>query len=200
MLKSVIMKIFTMKHFNIQADEHGLLYNVQVRQQMSAHVAPDAMPALEAFSALAFAARLMHRTMDAWADQFGLSGTRLGVLFMLRHQPEGVPLGLMATRLHFTPRNVTGLVDHLERDGLVTRVPDPADRRSVLARLTDQGRDRIDAVWEQAIRLQRDLLDGFTDKELAQLRDFCLRVVAKLGGQLPKCQPEFSNLEEHSAI
>ncbi|HKF17400.1 MAG TPA: MarR family transcriptional regulator [Candidatus Dormibacteraeota bacterium] len=200
MLKSVIMKIFTMKHFNIQADEHGLLYNVQVRQQMSAHVAPDAMPALEAFSALAFAARLMHRTMDAWADQFGLSGTRLGVLFMLRHQPEGVPLGLMATRLHFTPRNVTGLVDHLERDGLVTRVPDPADRRSVLARLTDQGRDRIDAVWEQAIRLQRDLLDGFTDKELAQLRDFCLRVVAKLEGQLPKCQPEFSNLEEHSAI
>src|SRR5262249_61904303 len=106
MLKSLIMRVFTMKYFNIQADEDGLLYNVQVRQQMSAHVAPDAMPALEAFSALVLAAKLMHRTMDAWADQFGLSGTRMGVLFMLRHQPEGVPLGLMATRLHVRPRDV----------------------------------------------------------------------------------------------
>jgi len=200
MLKHVIMKLFTMKHFNIDADENGLLYNVQVRQQMAAHVAPDALHALEAFSALAFAARLMHRTMDAWAERFGLSGTRLGILFMLRHQPEGVPLGLMATRLHVSPRNVTGLVDHLERDGLVARVADPADRRSVLAQLTDAGRERIDAVWEQAIRLQRDLLDGFSDKELRLLRHFCLRVVAKLEGNLPKCQPTSDNLEEHSAI
>ncbi|HKA50350.1 MAG TPA: MarR family transcriptional regulator [Candidatus Dormibacteraeota bacterium] len=200
MLKSVIMKSFTMKHFNIEADENGLLYNVQVRRQMADHVAPDAMPAVEAFSALVFAAKLMHRTMDAWAERFGLSGTRLGILFMLRHQPGGVPLGLMATRLHVSPRNVTGLVDHLERDGLVARVADPADRRSVLARLTEEGRGTIDAVWEQAIGLQRDLLDGFSDKELTQLRHFCLRVVAKLEGKLPKCQPAFDNLEEHSAI
>jgi len=188
MLKHAIMKGFTMKHFNIDADENGLLYNVQVWQQLAAHVAPDAMPALEAFSALVFAAKLMHRTMDAWAERFGLSATRLGILFMLRHQPEGVPLGLMATRLHVSPRNVTGLVDHLERDGLVARVADPADRRSVLARLTAEGRETIDAVWEQAIRLQRDLLDGFSDGELMQLRHLCLRVVAKLEGKLPKCQ------------
>ena len=90
-MKHVIMKGFTMKHFNIDADENGLLYNVQVWQQLAAHVAPDAMPALEAFSALVFAAKLMHRTMDAWAERFGLSATRLGILFMLRHQPEGVP-------------------------------------------------------------------------------------------------------------
>jgi len=81
--------------------------------------------------------------MDAWADRFGLSATRHehGILFMLRHQPGGVPLGLMATRLHVSPRNVTGLVDHLERDGLVARVAEPADRRSVLARLTAEGRE-----------------------------------------------------------
>src|SRR5215472_2572769 len=96
MLKHVIMKGFTMKHFNIDADENGLLYNVQVWQQLAARVAPDAMPALQAFSALVFAAKLMHRRMDAWADRFGLSATRLGILFMLRHQPERNAFGLMA--------------------------------------------------------------------------------------------------------
>src|SRR5215472_17686244 len=180
MLKSVIMKSFTMKHFNIEADENGLLYNVQVRRQMADHVAPDAMPAVEAFSALVFAAKLMHRTMDAWAERFGLSGTRLGILFMLRHQPGGVPLGLMATRLHVSPRNVTGLVDNLERDGLVTRVADPTDRRSVLARLTDSGRQRIDACWLEAVDRQQDLLEGFSGDELAQLRHLCLRIVKNM--------------------
>ena len=147
MLKHAIMKGFTMKHFNIDADENGLLYNVQVRQQLAAHVAPDAMPALQAFSALVFAAKLMHRRMDAWADRFGLSATRLGILFMLRHQPEGVPLGLMATRLHVSPRNVTGLVDHLEHYGLVARVADqvidalslPGSQRRVARRPTPSG-------------------------------------------------------------
>src|SRR5262249_60626939 len=104
MLKHIIMKPFTMKYFNIDADENGLLYNVQVRQQLAAHVAPDAMPALEPFSALVFAAKLMHRTMNAWADRFGLSGTRLGILFMLRHQPKGVPLGWLRLRSKYTRR------------------------------------------------------------------------------------------------
>ncbi len=189
-----------MKRFNIELDENGRLCNVQLRQQLSAQVGADAIPSLETFSALVWAAKLMHRTMDAWADQFGLSGNRMGILFMLRDQPEGVPLGVMAARLHVSPRNVTGLVDHLERDGLVARVADPADRRSVLARLTDQGRQRIDAIWEQAVHLQRDLLDGFTSDELAQLRHSCLRVVAKLVTKMPKYESMTENLEGRSAI
>src|SRR5262249_61497971 len=92
MLKHIIMKPFTMRYFNIDADENGLLYNVQVRQKLAAHVAPDAMPALEPFSALVFAAKLMHRTMNAWSDRFGLSGTRIRILFMLRLQPGMVRL------------------------------------------------------------------------------------------------------------
>src|SRR6266853_654254 len=53
-------------------------------------------------------------------------------------------LGDLADELDSTPRNITGLVDHLERDGLVERVPDPQDRRSVRARLTPAGRERIE--------------------------------------------------------
>ena len=194
------MKTFTMNDFHIAVDQDGRLYSAQVRRQLAAYIHPDALPSLEAFSALVLAAKLMHRAIDSWADQFGLSGIRMGVLFMLRHQPEGVPLGVMAARLHVSPRNVTGLVDNLERHGLVVRVPDPADRRSILARLTDAGRERIDAMWERAVRLQRDVLDGFSREELAQLRHFCLRVVAKMETRLPKCDPSLDNLEKADAI
>jgi hypothetical protein len=41
-----------------------------------------------------------------------------------------------------TARNVAGLVDTLERDGLTERLPHPTDRRAILVRLTPAG-DRL---------------------------------------------------------
>jgi DNA-binding MarR family transcriptional regulator len=45
----------------------------------------------------------------------------------------------LADRTGVTRATVTGLVDTLERDGLVTRTPDPADRRMMAVRLTPKG-------------------------------------------------------------
>ncbi|MEU9043247.1 MULTISPECIES: MarR family transcriptional regulator [unclassified Kitasatospora] len=42
-------------------------------------------------------------------------------------------------------RNVTGLVDTLEREGLARRSPDPNDRRAVLVRAPPEGRAWLDA-------------------------------------------------------
>jgi len=91
-----------------------------------------------------------------------------------------VPLGALAARLHVTPRNVTGLIDHLERDGLVARVPDPGDRRSVLAHLTERGTARVDAMGDETYRQQQALLAGFSQDELVRLRHLCLKLAAKM--------------------
>src|SRR5262249_3281122 len=131
-LKYGIMKQFTMKatstdwskRLSVAADEDGLLYSPQMREVMSERVPPEALPAVEAFAAIGLAARHLRSRMERWCEKEGLSETRLGILFMLRHAGAGVPLGALASRLHVSPRNVTGLIDHLERDGLVARVPD----------------------------------------------------------------------------
>jgi len=182
------MKRFTVederRRFGIETDEQGYLYLPQMRALMRDHVSAEALPAVEAFSALGYAARMVHLQMERWAERHGLSEMRLRILFMLRHMRDGVPLGVLATKLYVSARNVTGLVDHLERDGLVVRVPDPADRRSVLARLTERGEERIDAVWEESVVHQRGLLTGFAPEDLARLRHLCLSLVAKMEGDI----------------
>jgi DNA-binding MarR family transcriptional regulator len=92
----------------------------------------------------------------------------------------------MADDLAMTPRNVTGLVDHLERDGLVERVPDTEDRRSVRARLTPAGRERIEGVWKEGFVNQIDLVKGMTKEDLAQLRHLCLLLVENARKELGK--------------
>lgn len=164
----------------IEAGDDGRLCIPQIRRLLTGRVPNEAMPALEAFSALVYAARLLHQGMERWAEKEGLSETRLQLMALLLHLPDGAPLGALATRMHVSPRNVTGLVDNLERDGLVARVPDPADRRSVLAQLTDRGREVISGLFEESVHFQRDLLADFTPAELGDLRHLCLKIVQKL--------------------
>ncbi len=164
----------------VAADEDGHLYSPQMREVMAGRVPPEALPAVEAFAAIGLAARQLRVRMDRWCETEGLSEMRLGLLFMLRHLGAGVPLGGLAAKLHVSPRNVTGLVDHLERDGLVDRVPDPADRRSVLARLTGLGRERVDAMTGGTFDWQQKLLAGFTREELVELRHLCLKLVSNM--------------------
>src|SRR5437763_10178888 len=70
----------------------------------------------------------------------GLSIPKLAALNRLVEAGDSLPLGQLAERLACVKSNVTQLVDRLEADGLVTRAPDPNDRRSRLAVITDAGR------------------------------------------------------------
>ena len=183
------MKQFTMKatttdwskRLVVATDDDGLLFSPQMREVLTERVPAEALPAVEAFAAIGLAARQLRARMERWCEKEGLGETRLGILFMLRHAGAAVPLGALAARMHVTPRNVTGLIDHLERDGLVARIPDPDDRRSVLAQLTERGRERVDAMGDVSFRQQQGLLAGFSHDELVQLRHLCLKLVSNVG-------------------
>ena len=72
------------------------------------------------------------------------------------------------------------MIDILERDGLITRVPDLTDRRSVHAQLTAGGLERVEAIKRDAIDQQTALFAGFRRAEIAQLRHLCLLLVQQL--------------------
>jgi DNA-binding MarR family transcriptional regulator len=165
----------------LQRDESGRLYDAHLRATLATKLDPGSLDTVEAFAALRWAGKVTHQLMERWAEKQGLSEGRLQVLFRLRHAGSaGVPLGELAEMLNVSPRNITGLIDNLERDGLVLRAPDPNDRRSVLAVLTDQGRERIDATWRASIERQTPWTAGISPEELAQLRHLCLRIVQNM--------------------
>jgi DNA-binding MarR family transcriptional regulator len=60
-------------------------------------------------------------------------------LFALKHLEEPTPMGALADRLHCDSSNVTGIVDRLEKRGLVERRSDGRDRRVKLLVLTEEG-------------------------------------------------------------
>src|SRR5229473_3069970 len=134
----------------LATDRAGHLYDSRFREAIRSTrraLSEKETRTVEAMTALRITARLIHQLMDRWADKHGLSEGRLHALFALKSAPERqLPLGELADQLEVTPRNVTGLIDHLERDGLVERIDDPADRRLTYARLTMAGGKRLDGM------------------------------------------------------
>jgi DNA-binding MarR family transcriptional regulator len=71
----------------------------------------------------------------------GLTFARYEILMLLLFSRRGLlPLGKIGERLQVNAASVTSAVGRLERDGLVTKVPNPIDSRGTLARITRNGR------------------------------------------------------------
>jgi DNA-binding MarR family transcriptional regulator len=83
----------------------------------------------------------------------------------------GTPLSptVIAERLLVTTASVTSLLDTLERRSLVTRSPDPADRRRVLVALTSDGKRAVDAFLPQMVALQTAMVSGLSEARRRQL-------------------------------
>ncbi len=73
-------------------------------------------------------------------DRFGITLPRFDVLAQLDHAAAGLTMGELSKRLMVSNGNLTGLIDRLVHEGLVSRKTVPSDRRSHLVRLTDTGR------------------------------------------------------------
>jgi len=170
----------------LATDRAGHLYDSRFREAIRSTrraLSEKETRTVEAMTALRITARLIHQLMDRWADKHGLSEGRLHALFALKSAPERqLPLGELADQLEVTPRNVTGLIDHLERDGLVERIDDPADRRLTYARLTMAGAKRLDGMREEGLHWQLKITAGLSTEELELLRHACLRLIENMTG------------------
>lgn len=102
-------------------------------------------------------------------EPLGLSLAKLGVLRHLVAAGDSLPLGHLAERLSCVRSNVTQLVDRLEGDGLVRRVPDPGDRRSVLATITEEGRRSYEAGARAQAEAEAGILAGLSPEDQDRL-------------------------------
>lgn len=114
--------------------------------------------------------------LEASLEPWGLSLAKLRALEQLDAAPAGMPLGHLAERLSCVKSNVTQLVDRLEADGFVRRVPNTADRRCVVATLTERGRERMRSASAARERAEREVLARLSQGDHERLVQLLARV------------------------
>ena len=140
---------------------------------------------LDAWRALA---RLMARLPAALDRQLQrdaqLSYVEYYVLADLSERPgRSMRLFHLAEMVNVELSRLSHMISRLERRGLVRREPDPTDRRSTLAILTDEGYEHLVAVAPGHVERVRDLLiDALDRDELLALGEASKHVVARIDG------------------
>ena len=108
--------------------------------------------------------------------EFETTLPRFDVLAQLDAARGSLTMGELSARLMVTSGNVTGLIDAMEQEGLVSRRPHPTDRRSTLIRTTEAGR----ALFSRMAPAHADWLAGL----MAGLSEGEARMLLGLLGRL----------------
>ena len=115
------------------------------------------------------AAKAIEDRIEGALGTVGLSMAKHSALSRLEEAREPMSLSELAEKLSCVRSNITQLIDRLEADGLVRRVADPDDRRSVRAELTELGREKQAAGAEELAKVQQALSSQVGPADLAGL-------------------------------
>ncbi len=109
-------------------------------------------------------------------EQFSTTLPRFDLLAQLERHREGLKMNELSRLLMVTGGNVTAIVDQLEKEGLVERLDEPADRRAFRIRLTRAGERSFGEMARAHEEWVVKLLAGLSRREHEEL----LKLLAKV--------------------
>jgi DNA-binding MarR family transcriptional regulator len=117
----------------------------EAHRQWVAHGWPDAADGMAMVTSVVRAHQLLMERIDAVLRPRDLTFARYEVLRLLSFTREAaMPMSRLGSLLQVHPTSVTNAVDRLVAQGYVDRVRGEADKRVVLAVLTDSGREAVE--------------------------------------------------------
>ncbi len=113
-------------------------------------------------------------------EPLGLKPPHVGILKVIQ-EADGLSQQALGDRLGMFPSRLVGVLDELERLGLVERRDNPADRRSYALYLTEAGRGALEQIERIGREHQDALCAALDESERAQLAGFLARIAAQQG-------------------
>ena len=109
--------------------------------------------------------------MRRFSEKFNSSLPRYDVLTALALSPNGMTMGELAASLMVTKGNITGVVNRLKQDGLVSKFTSESDRRIQSVTLSAEGRALWDAMHADYDETISQILSGQSGEELDALTE-----------------------------
>jgi DNA-binding MarR family transcriptional regulator len=107
---------------------------------------------------------LRQSNQDAWM-QVSMTVPQVKSLFFITNSGQ-TNFKNLAAALKVTPSNLTGVIDRLVEQGLVSRTENPEDRRMMLLKATEKGESLVSDLRERRINSLSQALSGLDPQEL----------------------------------
>lgn len=134
-------------------------------------------------------ARLMKRRFDEEARVHGITLPQWRTLAQIAIH-EGITQRALAEAIDTDPMTISGVLDRLEKRGLIDRYPDPTDSRAKLARLTPVGTEVFNSAKRVGLAMYESALEGITPSE----REIVISALARMRTNLIGQAAEFEEV------
>ena len=111
-------------------------------------------------------ARLMKRRLDGEARLHKITLPQWRALAHVGTNAS-ITQSALAQALDTDPMTISGVLDRLEKNGLITREPDPADSRAKLTQLTPEGAERLAVARRLGAEMYEAALAGISKDDVA---------------------------------
>lgn len=118
------------------------------------------------------------------AERMGLSGSDHKALDLVGQSGGPLTAGRIAELTGLSTGAVTGVIDRLEKAGLVRRVRDLEDRRKVLVEVVPGGTDRFAGLFESAFDGMKGILEQFSPSERKVLERYQNAILGELRDEI----------------
>ena len=139
---------------------------------------PEVEAAVERLSKIT---KYLDRTTEKTVAEFRLNGGEFHVLQKVRCSPTGtMTAGELADRLSLSSGAMTNRLDGLEEAGLITRLRDPEDRRSVLVGMTDAGVEVMNRAVDIQGAVEKRFVRSLSPAELHKLNELLRKLLLEI--------------------
>ncbi|MFI5909567.1 MarR family winged helix-turn-helix transcriptional regulator [Dactylosporangium sp. NPDC051541] len=127
--------------------------------------------AMAVFGRIYRLAKILGDRQEKVYGELGINRGEFDVLATLRRAGDPFQLSpkQLSATLMLTTGGMTGRLDRLERSALITRSPDPEDRRGLIITLTATGRALVDAAVAVGLNAQREVLERLPEPSRRRL-------------------------------
>lgn len=127
-------------------------------------------------------ARLMKRRLDNEARMHEITLPQWRAMAHVADKAD-ISQSALASALDTDPMTISGVLDRLEKNGLISRKPDPADSRAKLTQLTPKGAERLELARRLGAEMYEAALAGISKEDVAIAEKVLRQMQQNLTGQ-----------------
>ncbi len=121
--------------------------------------------------------RIRKKVVDKAVAPMGITRSQFWVLVNIaRYGQDGIAQTELARLMSVGKVSLGGLIDRMEANGILERLPDPVDRRAKKVLMTEKGEDLLHRLQEAALEINKQIMRGIT-KEQNKLLDGLLHTM-----------------------
>lgn len=140
------------------------------------HKGPEAeRVVLDAFIKFTRAAAALDNAMSRKIREHGLTAPQFAVLECVYHL-EPIQQSEISNKILTSGGNVTLVLDNLEKQGFITRVVNPADRRCIKVHITTTGRAWMNEYFPEHVQFIMEKFNVLTKNEISELGAICRKL------------------------